>query len=175
MAAASKSQAYRIAKRVDLDLSALFSALSSTSTYGADGQTLTDDIILDIMQTLDEADVPDDGTRVIIGDSSTRVDMLKIDKFVRNDYVRNPAIATGQIGDIYNMKVKITNNLTAATTGNYGVMMHKDALGLVIQANPKSEVIPMPWEHRIILQTKIIYGVAEIRDTFGKSFYTHHA
>lgn len=171
----AKSQAYTIAKRVDTDLGALFSTLSSSSVYGSDSQEMTDDIVLALMQGLDEADVPDDGSRVIIGDPSTRVDVLKIDKFIRNDYVRTPAVPTGKIGDIYNMSVRITNNLTNYSVGNYGVMMHRDALGLAIQDNPSSEVIPMPWEHRTIIQTKVIYGVAEIRDTFGKSFYTHHA
>ena len=169
----SKSQAYTIAKRVDTDLGYLFSTLASSSVYGADGQEFTDDIVLAMVQILDEADVPDDGERVIIGDPSTRIDVLKIDKFIRTDYVRTPVVPTGKIGDIYNMPVRITNNLTATTTGNYGVMMHRDALGLAMQDNPSSEVIPMPWEHRTIIQTKVIYGVGEIRDTFGKAFYTH--
>ena len=152
-------------------MGALFSALYSGSTYGADGQTLTDDIILTLMENLDEGDVPEDD-RVIICDPSSKVDLLSIDKFVRNDYVRGGPIETGQFGNIYNMKVKITNNLTAATTGNYGVMMHRDALGCVIQKEPYSQRIPMPWEHQTVYQVKVIYGVAELRDTFGRSFYT---
>ena len=167
----AQSQAYRIAKRVDIDLGALFSALNSSSVYGADGQTMTDDIILALMETLDEADVPAE-TRVIIGDPSTRADMLMIDKFIKTDYVRTPVVGSGVFGDIYGMSCRWTNNLTAATTGNYGVMMHRDALGLVMQDEPTPEIIPMPWQHRVLIQTKVIYGVGELRDTFGKSFYT---
>jgi len=169
---AAKSQAYTIRKRVDTDLGALFSTLSSSSVYGSDGQEFTDDIVLAIMQVLDEADVPEED-RVIIGDPSMKVDILKIDKFIRNDYVRNPVVPTGKIGDLYNMPVRVTNNLTAATTGNYGVMMHREALGLVIQSNPDSQIIPMPWKFITRLTTDVIYGVAEVRDTFGKSFFTH--
>jgi len=173
-AAASKSQGYAVAKKIDTDLGALFSALSSSSVYGSGGQEFSDDIILAIMQTLDEADVPLE-TRVIIGDPSTHVDILKIDKFIRNDYVRTPAVPSGKIGDIYGMEVRITNNLTAATTGNYGVMMHREALGLVIQSEPNAQVIPMPWKFITRLTTDVIYGVGEIRETFGKAFYTHSA
>jgi hypothetical protein len=170
----AKSQAYVVAKQVDTDLGALFSALSSSSVYGSDGQTFTDDIILEVMETLDESDVPTE-SRVIIGDPSTRVDIFKIDKFIRVDYVRNPVVPSGKIGDIYGMEVKITNNLTAASTGNYGVMMHRDAIGLVIQQSPMSQVVVEPLKHRTVIQTKVIYGVGELRDTFGKSFYTRES
>ena len=171
LAKAAESCAYGIAKVIDTDLGALFSALSSNSRYGSDGQAFSDDIVIGLMEDLDEADVPNDN-RVIIGDPSTKADALKIDKFVRNDYVRNPVVATGQFGNIYNMKLLITNNLTAATTGNYGVMMHRDAIGLVIQANPYSQRIPMPWLHQTLYQVKVIYGVGELRDSYGKAFYT---
>jgi hypothetical protein len=168
---ASESCAYRIAKRVDTSLGALFSALSSGVAYGSDGQTLTDDIVLALMQTLDEGDVPEDN-RCIITDPSNKVDLLKIDKFVRNDYVREPVVATGKFGNIYNMGVFITNNLTATTTGNYGVMMHKDALGLVIQNSPRSQAIHIAQEFRTLVIVDVIFGCGELRDTFGKSFYT---
>ena len=174
LAKTASSQSYAVAKKVDTDLGALFSTLAGSSVYGADGQELTDDIILTLMQYLDEGDVPEDD-RCIIVDPSSKVDLLKIDKFVRNDYVRNPVVPRGQFGLIYNMQVKITNNLTAATTGNYGVMMHRDALALVMQKTPYSQMIVEPKYHRILFQTKVIYGVGELRDTFGRSFYTRSA
>lgn len=169
---AAKSCGYAIAKDIDTNLGSLFSALNSSSVQGSDGQTLTDDIILALLEVLDEADVPDK-PRYLIGDPSSKVDVLKIDKFVRNDYIRGSApIMTGQFGEIYGMPFLITNNLTAATTGNYGVMMHRDAIGMVIQANPYAQKIPMPWLHKTIYQVKVLYGADEIRDSFGKSFYT---
>ena len=171
LAKTASSQSYAIAKVVDTALGALFSALANSSVYGADGQDLTDDIILALMQYLDEGDVPEDD-RCIICDPSSKVDLLKIDKFVRNDYVRQPVIPRGQFGMIYNMQVKITNNLTDAGTGNYGAMLHRDALALVMQKTPYSQMIVEPKYHRILFQTKVIYGVGELRDTFGRAFYT---
>jgi len=172
----AKSLSYSVAKVVDSALGARFSSLGSysTSAYGTDGQTLTDDIIIYCMETLDEADVPEDD-RCIITDPSSKADLLKIDKFVRNDYVRNPVVATGQFGAICNMPVRITNNLTAASTGNYGVMMHRDALALVIQKTPYTQKIVEEIKHRVVLQVKVIYGSAELRDTFGIPFYTRKA
>ena len=171
----AESCAYAIAKDVDTKCGSLFSTLAGSSVQGSDGQTLTDDIILALLEYLDSGDVPDK-PRYLIADPSSKVDVLKIDKFVRNDYIKGSApIMTGQFGEIYGMPFLITNNLTAASTGNYGVMMHQDAIGLVLQANPYSQRIPMPWVHQTIYQVKVIYGAAEIRDTFGKSFYTRSA
>lgn len=166
--------AYRIAKRVDLALGALFPSLggyNGATAYGSDGQTMTDDIILACMQTLDEADVPEDD-RCIVLDPSNKVDLLKIDKFVRNDYVREPVVPKGKFGAIYNMDVLITNNLTAVSSGNYGVMMHRDALGLVIQENPRAQMVHIPQEFRTLYMVDVIYGVGELRDAFGVPFYT---
>lgn len=170
---AASSLGYAVVKAVDTSLGALFSTMNNSSVYGVDGQTINDDIIIAMMETLDEYDVPQDD-RCIITDPSSKADLLKIDKFIRNDYVRNPVVPSGQFGAIYNMPVKITNNLTAVSegTGNYGVMMHRDAEGLVIQANPYSQMIPDPKFHRIIIQTKVIYGLAVLRTYFGYPFYT---
>jgi hypothetical protein len=170
---AAQSCGYAIAKVLDLAMSAYFSGLGgyTSSAYGADGQTFTDDIFIYLVETLDESDVPPEG-RVLIGDPSMRADLLKIDKFVRNDYVKGGVIATGQFGMLYDTKVLLTNNLTAATTGNYGVLMHPDAIGCVIQKNPYSQRIVDQLEHQIVYQVKIIYGSAELRDTFGVPFFT---
>jgi len=173
LAKAAQSCGYAIAKQVDTALGALFSTLGgyTTSAYGADGQTFTDDIFIYLMETLDEADVPQEDRSLIV-DPSTKADLLKIDKFVRNDYVRGAPISTGQFGALYNTKVLVTNNLTAATTGHYGVLMQKDAIGVILQKDPYSQRIPMPWEHQIVYQVKVLYGVAELRDTFGVPFFT---
>jgi hypothetical protein len=170
---AAQSCGYAIAKVLDLAMSAYFSSLGgySASAYGTDGQTFSDDIFIYLVETLDEADVPPEG-RVLIGDPSMKADLLKIDKFVRNDYVKGGVIEKGQFGNLYDVKVLLTNNLTAASTGNYGVLMHPDAIGCVVQKNPYSQRIVDQLEHQIVYQVKIIYGSAELRDTFGVPFFT---
>jgi len=168
---AAKSCAYRIAKRVDTKLSSLFSTLSGDSVEGSDGQTFTDEIFQSLVEGLDEADIPGDD-RCLIGDPSTRIDMYNIDKFIRTDYVREAVIPTGKIGQLYNAPIFITNNVTAATTGNYGVYMQRDALALVIQNAARTQIVKDTLKFRTVIQVDIIFGVGELRDTFGKSFYT---
>ena len=128
---AAKSCGYTISKKIDTSVGVLFSTLSSSSVYGADGQTFTDEIFRALVETLDEADIPDD-PRALLGDASTKRDLLDISKFISTDYVREGAVATGKVGQLYGAKCYITNNLTAATTGNYGVYSHRDAIGIVI-------------------------------------------
>ena len=168
---AAEACAYAIAKKIDTSIGVLFSTLGGSSVYGSDGQTFSDDIFIDLVETLDEADVPDDGKRSLIGDPSMRADMLKIDKFVRTDYVRE-TVTNGKIGQLYNVGVYITNNLTATTTGNYGVLAHRDAIGVVIQKEPRSRIWDLGYKfiQKIIVDSA--WGADEIRDTFGKSFYT---
>ena len=170
---AAEACGYAVAKTVDTALGVLFAHLGgySDTAYGTDGQTLSDDIILYCVQTLDEADVPQ-SPRCLITDPSSKVDLLKIDKFVRNDYVKGGVIASGQFGEVYGMKVLITNNVEDLGTGNCGVVMHRDAIGCIIQKDIYSQRVEMPWEHQIIYQVKVLYGVAELRDAFGVPFYT---
>ena len=170
---AAEACGYAVAKQVDSALAALFAHLGgySDTAYGSDGQTLSDDIILYCVQTLDEADVPA-SPRALISDPSSKVDLLKIDKFVRNDYIKGGVIASGQFGEIYGMRVLLTNNLEDMGTGNCGCILHRDAIGCIIQKDIYSQRVPMPWEHQVIYQTKVLYGVGELRDAFGVPFYT---
>ncbi len=173
---AATESGYAIKKTIDTSVCALFPYLSSSAVYGTDGQTLTDDILLEIKETLDEADVPDDENRSLIIDPSALVDLLKIDKFIAADYGKTGAVANGKIGrtPIYNCMVRVTNNLAAATTGSYAVMMHKKAIAGAAQ-------IQNAWTeeykalHQIRYCAEALWGVIELNDTWGLSFYTRKA
>jgi len=114
---ASGEAAYAIRVLIDTSVCTLFSSLGgySTSAYGTDGQTLTDDILLYLKETLDEADVPmNRADRSLIVDPSGLIDMLKIDKLVSADYVKIGNIQNGIIGNsVYGCVVRVTNNLVA--------------------------------------------------------------
>lgn len=171
LAGASTSCAYTIEKKIDTSVGVLFSTLNASTVYGADGQTFTDAIFRALVENLDTSDVPDE-SRVLIGDPSTKNDLRAIDKFVSVDYVRTPVVPYGMIGTLYNAKVLITNNLTATTTGNYGVYAHRDAIGIVIQSNPRSKVYDMGYKFITKIIVDSAWGADEIRDAFGIPFYT---
>lgn len=169
--------AYGVALQIDTSVNTLFSSLGgySTSAYGSDGQEFTDDIMHYLYETLLEADVPWDGNINLIGDPSMLIDLLKWDKIVAAQYGSIGSVSNGTIGkNVYGATVKITNNLTAATTGSYGVLAHKDAIAGVMQ-------IKTPWKkefeelHQTRYQAEALWGVAEYRDDFGVPFFTRKA
>ena len=182
LAIGANNASYALEKAIDAQVHALFSGLGTTQ--GADGQTFTDDILIAYMQTLDEADVPREN-RSLVGDPSMLADIYKIDKFMSFDYSQAPlgqdgktvAGTGGFAGNIvaYKLPVFITNRLTAATTGNYGCLLHKDAIGLAIQSAPSAEKYRAHAAHSDIVNISAFWGEDELRDTFGVNFYTRKA
>jgi hypothetical protein len=168
--------AYAIGVTMDTSVATLFSTLNSSSVYGSDGQTLSDDILLAIKETLDEADVPMDSDRSLIIDPSGLVDILKIDKFVAAEYGKMADVSNGKVGrsPIYGCMVRVTNNLVAASTGAYAVMAHKKAIAgaAQIQKSWKKEFEEL---HETRYQSEALWGVGEVRDNFGVPFYTRKA
>lgn len=168
---AANNAAYTFKKVVDSEVTALFSTLTSTWA-GSDGQTFTDDILIDLMEGLDEADIPPD--RSLITDPSGIADMRKIDKFMTFDYSTNPLRLAGYRGmiDAYGLPVFVTNNLTATTTGNYGALVHKECIGLIMQSPMDVERWREGRRHSWLINTSGFYGADVIRSTFGAYFYT---
>jgi len=174
---AAREAAYAIDVQMDTSVCTLFSSLGgySTSAYGADGQTLTDDILIYLKETLDEADVPMvTGDRSLICDPSSLADILKIDKLVAADYVKIGAVTNGIIGhSIYGCTVRVTNNLVAvsAGTGSYGCMLHKRAIASAAQIDT-AWVKEYEDLHLRRYHSESLWGVIEAQDTFGIPYFT---
>ena len=163
--ALSAKAGYAIAAQVDSYMAGLFNAFSQS--VGTEGQALTDNVILEAKEYLDLANAPF-SDRVMIIDPESLSDLLKIDKFVRMDYVPGGAVANGQVGKIYGCNVYITNNLEAINTNYHGAcMMHKEALALVMQQEPTTKT--WHWDERStqVIRCEAVWGALEMRDTFG--------
>lgn len=167
----AQNAGYTWKKKLDGDITALFSSLTST-WRGADGQDFSDDILIALMEGLDEADVPPD--RAIVGDPSMIADMRKIDKFMTFDYSTNPFRLAGYRGmiDAYGLPVYVTNNLTAVSVGNYGALLSKEAIGLVVQSPMDVEKWRDHDRHAWTINTSGFYGIDVLRAAFGAYFYT---
>ena len=172
---AEDESAYAIAKIVDTSVCDLFSALSGSTGYGTDGSAITDSVLISAVEELDEADAPDEN-RVWIFDPSAKADLMGIDKFVRVDYGYGEQVPTGTFRkDVYGAPVRITNNLTVNSTGNYGVYMHRDAIAIVISERLDVDRVDQPLKHQLIVNTSALWGVIELRDTFGMPILTRLA
>lgn len=164
----AKRSGYEIAVKIDTKVNSLFNSMTTT-WIGSDGQTFSDDILIALMEGLDEADVPR-SNRSLVVDPSCLADMYKIDKFVHKDYNQT---LTGEIGRTpYGDPILVTNNLSSAATGHYGALLHKEAIGAVIQMPPK--VVRFRWEprHSDVINVSAIYGAGVVKATFGADFYT---
>jgi len=169
---ATTETAYAIKVKADTVIATLFSGLGTP--YGADGQILTDDILIYCMETLDEANVPQDGNRSLILDPSGVADIMKIDKFIMQQYANNVgAVTNGIIGKspIYGCTVRVTNNLVATTTGNYACMLHKNAIAVKLQIE-NAWVKEFEELHQRRYNVDLLMGAAEAQDGFGVSFYS---
>ena len=163
--ALSAKAGYAIAAQVDSYMAGLFNSFSQS--VGTEGQALTDNVILEAKEYLDLANAPF-SDRVMIIDPESLSDLLKIDKFVRMDYVPGGAVANGQVGKIYGCNVYITNNLETINTNYHGAcMMHKEALALVMQQEPTTKT--WHWDERStqVIRCEAVWGALEMRDTFG--------
>ena len=176
-AKARKEGEYSLRLKIDSTVCALYSALNTDiGIKGADGSEIDDDLLIEIKELLDEADVPMDNDRFLMLDPSAVSDMLKYDKFIAAQYVAIGAVNNGQIGKspIYGCAVRVTNNLAAATTGGKAAMLHRQAIASALQ-------IEVPWDedykelHQHRYQFEALWGVLEVRDTWGVCFYTRHA
>ncbi|KKN11725.1 hypothetical protein LCGC14_1023530 [marine sediment metagenome] len=159
---------YQIAKVIDEEVNDLFASLTTT-WRGSDGQTFSDDILIDLMEGLDEAEVPRTDRSLII-DPSVLADMYKMDKFVNKDYNQT---LTGEIGRTpYGDRILMSNNLNAQSTGNDCALIHREAIGAVIQMPPKVEKFRYASRHSDVINTSAIFGADILRATFGATFYS---
>lgn len=172
-----KSATHAINKVIDTDVNGMFSGLdSSNGVYGSDGQTFSDDIMIALMERLDEYDVPPT-ERSLLGDPSVLADCRKIDKFMSYDYTKNPigSLAFKGVISAYDVPLYITNNLTGASTGAYGALIQKEAIGLAIQMPIDVKYDRVESAASDLIYVRALWGADELRDTFGVCFYTRKA
>ena len=194
---------YALAKQVDDDLIKQFEGLNggtvqsagsetwAKAVIGGDGITayvdtttgnstaLTDAGIRKMIQTLDDADVPQT-ERVLIIPPVERNTLMGLSRFTEQAFVGEMGgqntIRTGMIGDIYGIKVYVTSNAFTQTSGDtstqhrVGALLHKDALVHIEQMGVRSQTSYMQEYLSDLFTADTIYGVGELRDNAGVAF-----
>ena len=189
---------YALATQVDNDLWALVEALQGgtvggtgaalweKAVIGGNGSTLytgnssndtalTDAGIRKMIQTLDDANVPQT-ERVLVIPPVERNTLMGIARFTEQAFTGEMGpgntIRNGMIGDVYGIQVYVSSNapsIDSAAT-RIGALLHKDALAFVEQMSIRSQT-QYKQEHLSDLYTAdTIYGVGELRDTSGAAF-----
>lgn len=172
----TKTDGYSMAEVIDTDILALFNAglPAAYKVIGADGVTqyngsnrsdITDACILACMKALLNNNVNLDECAWFIPPSQYTA-MLAIDKFVLFQYSGEKRVMTGDIGQIYGIPVKVTNNCTTLATGDLArvaVLAHKDSVCSVVQRNVTVEAqYKIEYQAWGVAQTSC-YGVKGLR------------
>jgi len=111
--------------------------------YDADGATdigaFNDQGFRDLIQVLDDADVPMD-SRVLVIPPSAVNEIRGIDRYNSSDFVDGRSVMNGQIGTLYGIDVYVSSNAPVMETGvKAGILMHKDAFVLAEQMAVRSQ------------------------------------
>jgi HK97 family phage major capsid protein len=161
-------------------------ALWEKAVIGGDGATLytgdasNDTAITDVgirrmIQTLDDADVPQMNRALIIPPVERNV-LMGLARFSEQAFTGeagpNNVIRNGKIGDIYGIEVVVTSNcpsIDSAAT-RIGLLLHKDALVFVEQMAVRSQTQYKQEWLGDLFTADTIYGVGELRDNAGIAF-----
>ena len=176
---------YALAKQVDTDMVQLGRVMNGGTTgssYGSgytggtgsvlyDGSNATelaDPAIRNVIQKLDDQDVPTSG-RFFLIPPAARNTLMGLDRYTNMDHVGEAAsantIRNGQIGNLYGIPVYVTSNADTTKTGDRVCLMgHKDAAVLVEQLNVRSQTQYKQDYLSTLYTSDTIYGVKELRE-----------
>lgn len=151
----------------------------TANTNTGNGSAITDAGIRQMMQTLDDADVPMMGRSIVIPPVAKNT-MLGIDRFVLWTNVGEGgganSIRNGKIGDVYGMEVYVSTNcpteVAADTTTEYrvGMMLHRDAFVFAEQMGVRTQTQYKQEYLSDLFTADTIYGTGELRDNAGIAF-----
>ena len=190
---------YALSKQVDDDLFALAKSFGdgdgsdythSNSFYidGANGiaayaldtvaptDLFTDLAFRELVQQLDDADVPMDG-RFLVIPPSVRNTIMGIDRYNSSDFVDGRGIMTGQIGSLYGIDIYVSSNCpvietaadnTASTSDTKAAIMgQKDGMVLAEQMGVRTQTQYKQEYLGDLMTADTIYGVKTVRPESG--------
>lgn len=157
---------YAIVEQMDTSLGDLFNDF--TQTTGTEGTALTEANMIDAYEALNEANAPFAG-RAWVFDPESITDIINRDFFARMDYVDGSVASSGFQGrQILGAPVYMTNNLPAINTNYHAAAyLQEEALALVVQMKPNLKLERFPARQSDAIVCKAMWGVKEMRDTFG--------
>lgn len=160
-------------------------SLWETAVIGGDGttlytgaasnsSTLTDAGIRKMIQTLDDADVPQT-ERYLVIPPVERNTLMGIARFTEQAFVGEVGggntIRNGMIGDLYGIQVYVSSNAPTPQAGDrVGMLVHKDALAFVEQMSVRSQTQYKQEFLADLYTADTIFGIGELRDTSGIAF-----
>ncbi len=167
LVAAMKKCGYSVASTMDGLLAALVPSFT-TNTEGSEGVAITQDTLINAYTKLNLQNAPE-SERVWIFDPASITDLLKLDYFVKADYVPEGVVTKGWQGRyIFGAPVYITTNTNVFNTSYHAAAyMHREAIAMIQQEAPT--VFRFDWPQRFsqVVGVKAIFGRLLAREAFG--------
>ena len=167
LANALQKLSYSVAAMMDTKVNALF---GFTNTVGTEGSALTDDVLIAAKEYLDLANAPY-SERSLILDPESVTDLMKIDKFVRDDYVNKGAVVSpgGLVGrSLYGAEVYQTTNLIVNNTSYHNAaMLHREAILFIGEYGPNVERFRWPEKMTDVVNVQALFGCVLARNNHG--------
>ena len=167
----TEAAAYAIASKVDNIIATLMT--NSFTAYGAFGTALNDNLILFVNRYLDDAKAPQTNRSFVVTPQGKQ-EMLAIDKYIRYDAIGvggdQNSILNGQIGEIYGVKVFMSQNLVQVTTNpnqNNHLFFHTDSVAIAMQENPRSQATYKQEYLGWLVTVDVLFGLIGLRSSFG--------
>jgi N4-gp56 family major capsid protein len=189
---------YGLAKQVDDDLFSLGKSFGNgngtswvtSNTYFCDTSTgltayavdtvavadvFTDACFRNLIQLMDDADVPMDNRSFVVP-PSLRNAIMGIDRYVSTDFVDGRAVVNGRLGNLYGVDIFVTSNCpvleTAAenSAGNAvrgAQLIHKDASVLAEQMGVRSQTQYKQEFLGTLYTADMLYGTKVVRPEAG--------
>lgn len=163
--------AYAISEKIDGNLAA--DMTTAFTGYGAFGTVIADSLVLLVNRYLDDAKAPQSDRSLVVTPQGKQ-EMLNIDKYIRYDAIGvggdANSIKNGQIGEIYGVRVYMSQNLvTVATspTQNNHLFFHKEAFAIAVQMQPRTQAQYKQEYLGWLITVDVLYGLTTLRPAFG--------
>lgn len=167
----TQAAAYAISSKVDNIIATLMT--NSFTGYGAYGTALNDTLILTVNRYLDDAKAPGTGRSFVVTPQGKQ-EMLAIDKYIRYDAIGvggdQNSILNGQIGEIYGVKVFMSQNLVQVTSSpnqNNNLFFHTESTAIAMQQNPRSQATYKQEYLGWLVTVDVLFGLNTLRPSFG--------
>lgn len=167
----TQAAAYAIARRVDGTIASVLTA--GFPSFGAYGTPLNDNLILTVNRYLDDAKAPQSDRSLVVTPKG-KAEMLAIDKYIRYDAIgvggSQNSIKNGQIGEIYGVRVYMSQNLVEVATtpqeSNH-LFFHKEAAAIAVQQQPRTQASYKQEYLGWLVTVDVLFGLNLLRPDFG--------
>tara|TARA_B110000503_G_C7098977_1_gene392940 strand:- start:253 stop:1185 length:933 start_codon:yes stop_codon:yes gene_type:complete len=143
----------------------------AAEAYDADGAAdvggFNDKGFRDLIQKLDDSDVPMDSRCLVIPPSAVN-EIRGIDRYNSSDFVDGRSISTGKIGSLYGIDIYVSTNCPILETGvKGGLLLHKDAFVFAEQMGVRSQTQYKQEFLSTLYTADTLYGIKVLRPEAG--------